>query len=309
MSTHLLTSEHRFWTGVWRIVDPKITLASAASLLVGTAFAARDGPLDVFWLVITVAGIFLIEAAKNASGEIFDWDSGADAAVREADRSPFSGGKRVMVDQLLSRRQTASLAAALYAAGGALGVWIALAREPRVLILGAAGVAIAFFYHAPPLKLSYRGLGELAVAVTYGPLIALGAYLVQRNAISMDLLVTSVPLGLLIAAFLWINEFPDHDADASAHKRTVVVRLGRKRASIGFALLIGAAFVLLALLPLFGLPTTIWLAAIALPPGWVAAHRLLRHPEETREIVPAQAWTLLTFLLFSIGAAAGLLVS
>src|SRR6185436_19944998 len=114
--------------GVWRLADPKITLASVASLFLGTAAAAARGPLDWGWLLATVLGIFLLEVAKNASGEVFDFDSGADVAVAPADRSPFSGGKRVLVDALLTRRQTWTVAAAAYGLGILLGLVIALAR-------------------------------------------------------------------------------------------------------------------------------------------------------------------------------------
>ena len=62
-----------------------------------------------------------------------------------------------------------------------------------MLWIGVVGLALAFFYHAPPLKLAYRGLGELAVAACYGPLIAVGSYLVQRGEITADVLLLSLP--------------------------------------------------------------------------------------------------------------------
>ena len=141
------------------------------------------GPIAWGWLALTVLGVFAVEAAKNASGEIFDWDSGTDAAVTDAERSPFSGGKRVLVDGLMTRRQTAIMAAAFYAIGIAAGLAIVLGREPRVIWLGMIGVGLAYFYHAPPLALAYRGLGELAVALAYGPVIAVGTFLVQRQTV------------------------------------------------------------------------------------------------------------------------------
>lgn len=96
-------------------------------------------------------------------------------------------------------------------------------------MLGIGGVLLAFFYHAPPVKLSYRGLGEIAVATVYGPMICCGTFLVQRNEISTETIFLSIPLGILIAAFLVINEFPDRIADLSAHKMNLVVRLGVKK--------------------------------------------------------------------------------
>jgi 1,4-dihydroxy-2-naphthoate octaprenyltransferase len=297
-----------FGAGLWRLADPKISLASVASMALGAAAAAHDGPVAWGWLALTVAGIFFIEVAKNASGEVFDFDSGADLAVGREDRSPFSGGKRVLVDALLSRRQTIGIAAVAYALGSAAGLAIAAAREPGVLWLGATGMSLAFFYHAPPLRLSYRGLGEAAVAVSYGPLVCAGTYLVQRGGISAPVVLLSLPLGALIAAFLIVNEFPDYAADRFAGKRTLVVRLGRPRASRLFLAVMATAFAGLALLPLVGLPPGVLLGLVALPFGAAAARRLLRDPEATARIVPAQGWTLLCFILAAAGSALGLML-
>jgi 4-hydroxybenzoate polyprenyltransferase len=136
--------------GLWRLADPKISLASFAALFLGAAAAATLGPLDWTWLVVTVLAVFAIEVAKNASGEVVDFDTGTDLAVAERDRSPFSGGKRVLVDGLLTRGQTVGIAAAGYGIAIALGLAIALGREPRVLGLGVVGLVLAYGYHAPP---------------------------------------------------------------------------------------------------------------------------------------------------------------
>ena len=295
--------------GVWRIADPKITLASVAAMLLGAAAAAHDGDIAWGWLALTVLGIFCIEAAKNASGEIFDWQSGTDQAVTEAERTPFSGGKRVLVDRLMSCRQLAITAFVFYVLGGAAGLAIAVWREPAVLWLGLAGASLAYFYHAPPLKLAYRGLGELAVGIAYGPIIACGTYLVQRGTLSDSIVFASAPLGVAIAAFLWINEFPDYRADRLAGKRTLVVRLGREAAARAFVGLMCTAYALLLLAPLFGAPLAVWLGLIGLPHGAAAARRLLRHASTPRELIAAQGWTLLCFVLMSIGASLGWIIS
>lgn len=294
--------------GIWRLVDPKVSLASVAAMFLGGAAAASDGPLHLGWLTVTVAGILALEAAKNASGEVVDFESGTDLAVSVADRSPFSGGKRVMVDKLLTRSQTWRVAAVFYGIATAAGLAVAAWREPGVLAYGAAGLALAFFYHAPPLRLSYRGWGELAVAACYGPLITAGTYLVQRGAAPARVLLLGVPLGIAIGAFLWINEFPDYRADRAAGKCNLVVRLGRPAAARAFAVLMVAAFVSLALLPLAGWPRGVWVGLIGIVPGLAAARTLLRHPEETPRVVPAQGQTLLAFLLLSLGCGVGLLV-
>jgi len=295
--------------GIWRLADPKITLASVASMIVGATAAAWQGPLAWGWLALTVLGIFCVEAGKNASGEIFDWDSGDDQAIREDERTPFSGGKRVIVDGLLTRTQTAGVAAVFYAGAIISGLLIVFAREPAVLWVGMVGVGLAFFYHAPPLRLAYRGLGELAVTLAYGPVIAAGTYLVQRHTIDAPVLWASVPLGLAIGAFLWINEFPDARADAAAGKRTLVVRLGRPAAARCFSFIIGVAYAAVAVLPVLGLPVWIWFGWIGLPLGVAAARRLGRYPETPAEIIPAQAWTLFSFVLMAAGMGVGFVVA
>ena len=301
-------TSHAFVLGLWRLADPKVSLASFASMLLGASLAGSTVSISWPWLALTVFGIFALEVAKNASGEIFDYDSGADLGVADEDRSPFSGGKRVLVDELLTRRQTTVIAAAGYILGAAAGFIIALWREPQVLWIGLLGVACAYFYHAPPFKLSYRGWGELAVGVCYGPLICLGTYLVQTRDLRSEVILVSLPLGLLIAAFLWVNEFPDEAADRAANKRTLVVRLGRPHAARVFAAMQAIAFATVALLPLSGLPKTVWLGGIAVVPAAFAAGRLLRNPNTTREIIPAQIATLAAFVLYSLGVSVGALL-
>ena len=292
--------------GFARLADPKVSLASFASISLGAAAAARDGVIHWEWLALTVVGIFAIEVAKNASGEVVDFNSGVDLAVAPEDRSPFSGGKRVLVDGLLSRGQTVAIAVVTYAIGIVVGLILSAERHPGILWLGLAGMWLAYFYHAPPLRLSYRGLGEIAVAAAYGPLIACGTYLVQRREWSEAALLSSIPLGILIGAFLWINEFPDARADRAGGKRTLVVSLGPRRASFVYAGLAIIAYGMILLLPSAGLPRSVWLGIAGLPFSLWAAIRLVRAPETTRLVIPAQTATLLAFLVTAAAISAGL---
>ncbi len=302
-------ADRALFEGIRRLVDPKISLASVASMLLGAAVAAHEGPLAWGWLALTAIGIFSIEVAKNASGELVDFRSGVDQAVAPEDRSPFSGGKRVLVEGLLTRRQTSAVAWIGYGLGITAGIAISAYRHPDVAWLGLVGVGLAYFYHGNPLRLSYRGLGEIAVALTYGPLIACGTYLVQRREWGDQVWWVSLPLGILIGAFLWINQFPDYRADRGGGKRTLVVRLGPRAASRVYVAVVAAAYVLLFLLPAAGLPRAVWLGAMGLPFSVWAARRLTQAPESTPRIIPAQACTLLAFLVYSLGVSIGMLTS
>lgn len=112
------------------------------------------------------------------------------------------------------------------------------------------GLLIAWAYSAPPLKLMSRGMGE--VGITGGwLLVVLGTDFVQRSAFSPLPLWAGLPFALLVAAILYINQFPDRPADELAGKRTLVVRLGPARASWGYVLLTVTAYLSLLLAIVF----------------------------------------------------------
>jgi 1,4-dihydroxy-2-naphthoate octaprenyltransferase len=118
----------------------------------------------------------------------------------------------------------------------------------------------------------------------------------------------AVPLGVLVAAFLWINEFPDAAADAAAGKRTLVVALGRRRALGVFAALFLAAFGLLLLLPPLGRPWAVLGGLLGAPAAWRAVATAAAAGDDSARLVPAQVATLLTFLLYALGSGAGVLL-
>lgn len=298
----------RFWEGFWRLADPKISLTSAAAIYIGVSVAVDQGRFSWIWLAVTLLAFFAIEVAKNAWGDVFDYDSGVDQAVAPEDRTAFSGGKRVMVDGLLTRAQTWSMAIGFGLAGLSLGLAIVAWREPMALWIGALGFALGWSYHGPPLRFAYRGLGELDVVLCYGPLIALSAYLIQAHRLSWAVFWLSLPLGLVIAAFLWVNQFPDYEADRRHGKHNLVARLGKYAASRALPLIYLAAFALLAAAPAAGLPTTAWLGALAAIPAAYASYQVWRDPEQFHRHKPVQPAALATFLVYAAGAGTGTLL-
>lgn len=301
-------SQSNVVAGFWRLADPKISLASFAGMALAAFFAAADTNLAPGWFALTVLGVFCIEVGKNASGEVVDFDSGTDQAVSDADRSPFSGGKRVLVDGLLTHAQCRMIAIIFFCVGIVIGLLIVALRDWRIVFFGLAGVGLAWYYHGGTLRLAYRGLGELAVAIAYGPLVVCGTYFVQTGHFSAALNYASLALGLLVAAFLWINEFPDYLADKAAGKRNLVVRLGRERAVGAYAAIVASAYGLLAwaALSLEGASGMLWGLTGILPAAF-AVSRLSTAGGETARIIPAQATSLLSFLLMAAGSGAGYL--
>jgi 1,4-dihydroxy-2-naphthoate octaprenyltransferase len=298
---------NRFRSGLWHLADPKISITSIASMTIGASLVAVEADIDWFWLAVTGLAFFCMEVAKNAWGDVYDYDSGTDLAVAAEDRTAFSGGKRVLVDQLLTRRQTWVIALAFGLAGALLGACIVFLREPMALWIGLFGLFIGWSYHGPPLQLAYRGLGELDVVIVYGPVIALSTYLIQMHSFSMEVFLLSLPLGLFIMAFLWVNEFPDHDADVSAGKRNLIVKLGRHRASRLLPVIYLLGFALLALIPTVSyLGREIWWGLLAAPTAIMACRWTWREPETFYRHHPVQPMALLTFVIYPAAVCAAL---
>jgi 1,4-dihydroxy-2-naphthoate octaprenyltransferase len=286
--------------GLWRLVDPKIALASIVPFFVGLAIA-HDQTVEIDWLIAAAAfiAIFLVEVGKNALNDIVDWRSGTDSSVTPEERSPFSGGKRVIVDSLLNERDLVGIAIAAFAVAALIGGVAALATQPWLLMIGAAGALVSIVYCLPPAKLAYRGLGELAVTLTYGPGIVIGSVLLFGGTVNPDVVVTSLVLGLIIGNVLFINEMPDERADREAGKKTLVVRLGRRRATHVFALIFGTAFALAVIRFAFGGDIALLGLLAGIIPADYAVLKLRDQPSGPP--VLSQAFTLISYVVTGAG--------
>jgi 1,4-dihydroxy-2-naphthoate octaprenyltransferase len=240
--------------------------ATLVPVLTGIAIAIKDGAFDPLAALVTVVGAAAVHLGLNVTNDIFDTLQGAD----EANVTPtqYSGGSRVLQYGLVSLRGMALLASGCYALTVLVGLFLLATRGSlALLVIGVLGIIISVGYTAPPLKLVYRGLGELAVALGFGPLMLLGAYTVQtRGTLSPEALVASLPIGILVALILYVNEIPDRRADAHAGKRTLPVRWPARRVITAYAVAIVATYGILVAGVMGGLlPLSALLALITIP--------------------------------------------
>jgi 1,4-dihydroxy-2-naphthoate octaprenyltransferase len=241
--------------------------ATIVPVLLGIAIAARQGAFDLVTAILTVIGASFVQLGLNVANDVFDTVQGADDA--NVTPTQFSGGSRVIQYGLVSLRQMAGLSALFYILAGIIGLaLLALRGSPALLTIGVLGFIVSIGYTAPPLKLVYRGLGEVAVAAGFGPLMLLGAYVVQtRGSLTWEPVVASLPIALLVALILYVNEIPDRRGDARAGKRTLPVRLGRSTVIAGYRVAAVAAYAILVVgvaLGLLPIPTLLALLTIPL---------------------------------------------
>jgi 1,4-dihydroxy-2-naphthoate octaprenyltransferase len=213
---------------------PRTLPAALAPVIVGSALAWRDGRFDAVAASLCLLFALLVQIGTNFSNDYHDFMKGADTADRMGPRRAVAAG---LITPAVMRRAAAAVMLAAFVAGlGLLG-----RGGPWMLAVGAVSIAGGLAYTGGPYPLGYHGLGDVCVFVFFG-LVAVGAtYFVQAGRVTADVLLAAVPVGLLAANILLVNNYRDAETDAAAGKRTLVVRFGRKFARGQHALSLLAA--------------------------------------------------------------------
>lgn len=213
-------------------------------------------------------------------------------------------------NKIMTPKETYFLGILCLILGSVIGIYLVYERGALLLLIGVIGLLSGYFYTAPPFFLVGRGLGEFLVGLNFGVLSVVGSYYVQAQDISIGAVFASLPLSFLIAAILYINEFPDYDADKAVGKNHLVARLGKKKARWGFALLVAGTYAGIILGVILNLlPATTLLAAIAGVLGIKAVQGLFQHYDNFKELIPSIKATIATHLLTGLALIAIFLTS
>ncbi len=281
---------------------PRTLPAAVAPVLVGTALAAalRDDfkPLA---FVATLLGSVFIQVGTNLSNDYSDARRGADTEDR-------LGPVRVTAGGLVPPRQVLVATYASFAAAVLVGLYLVSVAGWELLLVGAASILAGVLYTGGPRPYGYEGLGEVFVFLFFGVVAVTGTYFVQTKALDWEALALAVPVGLLAAAILVVNNVRDLETDRRAGKRTLAVRLGRARTRTLFAVMVYAAFLTTPVAWLFG-PLKAWLLlpwlSLPLAAGVV---RTVRNRTDGPALNAALARTGMLQLAFCVLLAAGLLL-
>ncbi|MGQ9582809.1 MAG: prenyltransferase [Thermoplasmatota archaeon] len=276
--------------------------------VLGGAVAHYHGSFDPLLFLVVAAGMVLANAGTNFINDYFDFRSGAD--VNNRNRTPFSGGSPFLPAGALEPRSVLHAGLACFGAALVVALCLSLSEGWVVLALAGVGAFIAFFYTAPPLRLGYRGFGELLTGLALGPLTVMGTYYVMAGAFAPDSGFVSIPLGVLVATILFVNEVPDYEVDRRAGKRHLVVLLGRERAVRFLPALFALAYATIAAGAALGL-TPMWtLAGLLTLPAAVRVVRVAGGSyEHTPGYIPAMSGTIAVFLTTGALLAAGYVVA
>jgi 1,4-dihydroxy-2-naphthoate octaprenyltransferase len=288
---------------IWLIAARVRTLPAAiAPVLVGTALAGYVHVFHPLRFIAALIGAIFIQVGTNLSNDYSDARRGADSEDRLGPVRVTAGGlvppKRVLVATYVSFGVAVLAGAYLIAVAG----W-------QLLLVGAASILAGVLYTGGPRPYGYEGLGELFVFLFFGIVAVAGSFFVQVKHVDWEAFALAVPVGLLAAGILVVNNVRDIDTDRRAGKRTLAVRLGRGRTRTLFAAMVYLAYALVPVTWIFG-PLKAWvlLPWLTLPLA-APVVRTVRNRTDGASLNEALAQTGMLQLAFCTLLAAGLLAS
>jgi len=281
---------------------PRTLPAAVAPVLVGTALAGFAHVFHPLRFIAALLGALFIQVGTNLSNDYSDARRGADAEDR-------LGPVRVTAGGLVPPRQVLIATYVTFGLAVLAGTYLIVVAGWQLLIVGAASILAGVAYTGGPKPYGYEGLGEAFVFLFFGIVAVAGSFFVQVKHLHWEAFALAVPVGLLAAAILVVNNVRDIDSDRRAGKRTLAVRLGRERTRVMFVVVYALAYLLTPVTWLFG-PTTAWvlLPWLTLPLA-AAVVRIVRTRTDGPSLNGALARSGMLQLAFCALLSAGLLLS
>jgi 1,4-dihydroxy-2-naphthoate polyprenyltransferase len=308
MSTHGVSSTEQApprpsGIRIWLMAARVRTLpASIAPVLVGTSLAGYYHVFHPLRFVAALIGAVFIQVGTNLSNDYSDARRGADTEDR-------LGPVRVTAGGLVPPHQVLVATYLSFGVAVAAGAYLVVVAGWQLLLVGAASILAGVLYTGGPRPYGYEGLGEVFVFLFFGIVAVAGSFFVQVKHLNWEAFALAVPVGLVAAAILVVNNFRDLDTDRRAGKRTLAVRLGRARTRQMFAVIVYVAYLLTPVTWVFG-PLRPWLFLpwLTLPLA-AAIVRTVRNRTDGASLNEALARTGMLQLAFCMLLSAGVLLS
>ncbi len=278
---------------------PQFLLLSVVLAFLGTCMAWYDGAFHFGHALLAFIGLLLCHISVNVLNDYHDYRSGIDLKTK---RTPFSGGSGMLPAALLKPKHVFWFGMVSFLLAVPIGVYFVLVIGWLLLPLLLIAAVCILLYTPFITKL---GWPEWSPGVGLGALPVLGVYFVQTADYTLPAVVASIPAGILVHNLLFINEFPDTEADKEAGRKTLPITMGKAKASVVYSVLTIAVYlwiiggVVTTIMPVFSL-----VALLTLPFAVKAISGALRC-EDTGKLQQAMAnnvlVVLLTILLQGVG--------
>jgi 1,4-dihydroxy-2-naphthoate octaprenyltransferase len=279
----------------WKAFRFHFTSASFMPGILGGMIAwTIDGKFLSGYFLLVMLGLLLNHMALNMTDDYYDFRHLVDVFATDG-KNPYTGGSGLLSSGLIQPQKMKNVFMTFYIIAIGIGVFLGIMRGSFILLLLAVGFFCAYFYTAPPIRFGYRGLGEMAQLLCFGPGIGIGAYYVQTQRISWEAFWGTLPFGIMLFSMITINEIPDYDEDRKGGKLNLVARFGRKTGVWLFILSLFSAYgaivagVILGRIPALGL-----ISLLTLPIAYKTISILRNYYQEPIKMAPANLGMICT---------------
>jgi len=290
----------KYLFGVWfqQIRGPFLIL-SIVLTLIGIATAHWHGFGNIWHSLLLTVGVVLAHVSVNLFNEISDYKNKIDENTA---RTPFSGGSGMLQSGRTTVSRVTCVAYLALLAAGIIGLYFCLVSGWMILFFMVCGALAVRFYTS---HLAKWLIGELVSGLTLGSFVVIGAHYALTSFMSPDIIYIALVPGILTVLLLFLNEFPDAEADRKGGRRHLVIFFGREKSAVIYAFAVVLVFALLAAGPfVLNIPYTVLITLATLPLGVAAIFLTLKYYGEPARLVPAQglnvALVIMTDLLLAV---------
>lgn len=259
----------------WHNARPTALMQSLMPALLALVLAMGYEGFSLPLAILAVFGVMMAHLGLNLCDDYFDYYENSAQSRQELKRQGIRARHvkyPYLTDGSASLKDLRIAIVVFFLLAFVSGVIIWWHRSNILLYIFLLTLLMGVFYSAPPLKLSYRGLGELVIGIIFGPLLMTGVYVSACGQFDESILYISVPVGMLVMNILFTHSYIDQAADAASDKMTFARLLKSDKANLGASFLLNLMpFVIvmvgvfagqlhwLYLLVLLALPRAIWL--------------------------------------------------
>lgn len=200
---------------------------SAISAILAICIALNSKDFNLLFATLALFGVICAHLSANLLDDIFDYLMGK-VEIRNKSRN----GRSIKCQHILNKNAnikdfiTWAIGFAIIAI--TIGGFFLIERGLPILCLIIIGGLLSLFYSAPPLKLSYRGFGELVIGLMFGPLLVCGVYFASTGSISDSAILLSIATGLLTTNIVYVHSMIDIKIDNACEKKTLATILKTK---------------------------------------------------------------------------------
>ena len=289
------------WEVWWRLLRPHTLTASFVPVAVGTALALYKGQVHLPLFLAMLLASLIIQAATNMFNEYYDYVRGLDTA-----ESVGIGG--TIVRDGVPASNVLYLALAFYGVAIILGLYICAMSSWWLAAVGLACMAVGYLYTGGPYPIAYTPFGEILSGLLMGMIIILISFFIQTGSVSLESVLVSVPITVLIGNIMLSNNIRDMEGDRDSGRHTIPILMGRNNAITLLALVFTFNYLWLIGLVLLQIITPWSLLALGSIPKARQAVLGFRGKSLAVEMMPAMQATAQTNTIFGLLLATGLIL-